>query len=86
MALSTPSNTSSPNQQALSNLKVERLTGVTGTVLTFTNVIDPGFYLLLKNGVAVDPATLTIVGKTITLGSASSSGDWWLLLHHFRSS
>lgn len=85
MAVSTPNAPGSPNQRAFANLKVERLTGVTGATLTFTNVIDPTFYLLFKNGSLVDPSTLTVTGTTIGLGTAAISGDVFVLQYHFRS-
>lgn len=85
MAISTPSAPGSPNQRAFANLKVDRLTGLTGTTLTFVNVIDPTFYLLFKNGSLVDPNTLTVTGSTIGLGSAATGTDVYVLQYHFRS-
>lgn len=85
MAISTPSAPGSPNQRAFANLKVERLTGITGTTLTFVNVIDPTFYLLFKNGSLVDPNTLTLTGASIGLGSAATGTDVYVLQYHFRS-
>lgn len=85
MAIGTPNAPSSPNQQSFANMKVERVTGVTGTSLPFTNVIDSTFYLLFKNGSLVDPSTLTVAGSTITVGTAAISSDVFVLMYHFRS-
>lgn len=80
-----PNAPETPNIQSLANLTVERVTGITGTTLTFTNVIDAGFYLLFKNGSLVDPTTVSVTGKTITLGSAATGTDIFVLAYHYRS-
>lgn len=68
----------------------EEKTSVTGTTLTFTSSIPDGAYLsskvqLFKNGLLLGSSDYTITDNTpltITLASASISGDKWVF--HFK--
>lgn len=85
MAINTPNAPGSPNQQAFANLKIERVTGVTGTTIPFTNVVNPNCYILFKNGTLVDTATVTPTGSALVLGTAAISSDVFHLHYAYRS-
>lgn len=85
MPIGTPNAPGSPNQQSFANMKVERVTGITGTSLPFGNVINPTCYLLFKNGMVVDPSTLTPTGAGITIGTPAIPSDVFVLHYNFRS-
>jgi hypothetical protein len=74
------------------NSAMDTKTGVTGTTLTFTEGIDDGAYfedkvMLFKNGLLLDETTdYTITDNnplTITLVSASISGDKWKFIFKY---
>jgi len=86
MAVGLPNTPETRNIRSLANWKAERVSGITGSVLTFTNTIDREAALLFKNGALVDPQAYTIVGVTIELGSAATGTDVFVLHYHYRTS
>jgi hypothetical protein len=88
--LQLPNEPETANIEALASITRERLTGVVGTVLTLSQEARAGFEWIVKNGTTVlDPnggaAGYTISGKTITLGTAATAPDWYLVFYYSRS-
>jgi hypothetical protein len=84
-----PTEPTSDVERFLSQLNIERLTGLTGTSITLefpvAGTSQQSAILLFKNNAFLIPTTdYTISGKTITLSSAAVSGDVWTVWYMYR--
>lgn len=76
-----------PKVRALSQVKVEGYTGLTGTGLTLKNHIIAGQQDVFKNGVFLHyPTDYTVSGSTVTFAVALVSGDKIHIRYLFRTS
>jgi len=79
-----PTAPTSKNERVLMQWTRERVTGITGSTLTFSNVITSDVHLLFKNGSLLDPETAyTVTYNTVALTVAAISGDVFVLFYHF---
>lgn len=84
MSLQLPNtNVQDVNIRSLSYVKAERISGIVGSTLSFTNVIDTEGALLFLNGALVDPVNYSIIANTIELDTPAIVSDVFVLHHHY---
>lgn len=81
--IAIPNQPENGNIRSLANWKAERVSGIAGTTLPLTNVIDTEATLVFQNGSLLDPNTYTITANTIELGSSAVSGDVFVVFYHY---
>ena len=82
--LALPNAPESANVRALASWTTERFTGLTSNTVTLSNPAVKGAVMTFKNGLLVDPTTVTVQAKTLTLGSALVSGDLVVVTYFYR--
>jgi hypothetical protein len=74
------------NDRALAAWRQERFTGLTTATVTLSQNVDAasGILMVFKNTALLDPSTIALSGKTLTLSGALIAGDIVVVLYHAR--
>lgn len=82
--LPLPQATVDPNSRMLAGFGRARLSGITGATVTFPAAPVPETLLVYRNGLLLDPSTVSVLGSALTLPSALVSADVLVVVGHWR--